>query len=648
MKTATIYKPKIFVTIDTSNNFIHPFDMSKQFTNNMFNNFNNYKFDNDECLERQNWAFDDIPTYANNITPCNTCTNLNKLVLHFVEDGVYPNGCGNAEEDENNNLLHKFIKYIQTKYPQVEIYAYGSEQHVSLMGSRSSFLKLTEYKPAIIFDDDDYVLNGFDPYYTYYTMLKHFELDKILYTANFSIYRNAIWNIMFLNNSHTILQHTNTMNGEDTFFRNNIVPYSFNFRHTINSTPGINPALYAYMWASTQGYDKKDILAPNEFTELRKLLVNDVEYYFRSSGGGDYKYKPDIIIKTVAIKDFKIYSKNTPTTYNFYINRPIIPMNNVKPRRLIIYDDKLYNIENIIDEKYNSEPYNQYFNYLMDTFVEIIKYHDNHLKLNNIFHIPYINYKNEIIANDFEISPNICTITKDLKLFDVNNNEISKEDIEKIYNIIYDGFEKIHKSLENDIEFIKYMITIFNTKFYNLLDKKTKYNDTTIDLRFISEFHPFSTGTEFQKYYRLYNLICMLFMTIYHDLIKNVIINNCNELSNENLKQLLIIDNIFEDENTDKIKTYVKDELSPIDNINRYLDCEEFWYNKNKNPHFKYRTSDYAFPYKYTLFGSGNKNNILNKILMLLIVFVIIAVIVVVIVVVIMIVKNKNKIKIKE
>ena len=113
------------------------------------------------------------------------------------------------------------------------------------------FYKMTAGEYSIVMDDDDMAVNGGDMYYKLfeYTYKNYhdyrYKTPYIWYVCdNDNNYLGGFWSLVYLPNSHNVLETINEMDGED-------------FR-SINSTPHITDIMFKgevmeYMWASNQG-----------------------------------------------------------------------------------------------------------------------------------------------------------------------------------------------------------------------------------------------------------------------------------------------------------------------------------------------------------------------------------------------------------
>lgn len=282
------------------------------------------------------------------------------------------------------------------------------------MASRTLFYTATAYNYAIMIDDDDFIPNGIDTYYEMYLGVLSDLLSKadvgtivpieslILGSENIGIENSnsspcknlgassdlgpsdlkplssinpkslnpqkdilavkinipipnvsaPMWSLMFLPNSHAIVQTINHTFGEDSYFTNS-------FKEYISSIANISKLLYLYLWPSTQGYsrnelfDECDLENLNELSDKYNLSNNDVLNnidFMKNIENSKIKYSPfrfryDSIIEISKItKTYVGIYKNRK--YAFITNRPIYNYEfGLKPRRFYIYNDCLYSSE---------------------------------------------------------------------------------------------------------------------------------------------------------------------------------------------------------------------------------------------------------------------------------------------------------------
>ena len=374
-----------------------------------------------------------------------------------------------------------------------------------------------------------------------------------------------------------------------------------------------------YIWPSFSNYGK-DYLSKLELDELQELCI--VKKINRIDDNIQYKYKPDLIIKTVKIGEFNIYKSNNNEIYNFYMNRSIIPLNNIKPRHFIIYNNNVYNLDKFIintnDIKFKNAKI--YLKGLIELNKDklIYKYSKNNHKEFN---------------EELTIENLVNNIDKVYIYNKYNNNIIDYDNCVEYYNFVVNGIKKI-ESCFNDINtFLQFMISTLNTDFYEYYDIHTQSEIKQIDK---SKLHIYNK-------YKKFNIICMIFMTMYHDKIDEYFIKNSSKyiLNKEELSK------IIGDE-------YVNDNCTMIESINKYLmlpenrfekitkeEYDDMYKKSQKHPKFITNKNTDIYPIKFMLFGSGGI--VINW---WLIVIVVVVVIVVIVVVVVIVIKNKYNIKI--
>ena len=179
-----------------------------------------------------------------------------------------------------------------------------------------------------------------------------------------------MWSLMFLPNSHAIVQTINHTFGEDSYFTNAFKEYISSI-----AAANISKLLYLYLWPSTQGYSRNELFDEYDLENLNELsdkynlsnddVLNNIDFMknienSKSEGSMDtyiselldskVKYSPfrfryDSIIEISEItKTYIGIYKNKK--YAFITNRPIYNYEfGLKPRRFYIYNDCLYNSE---------------------------------------------------------------------------------------------------------------------------------------------------------------------------------------------------------------------------------------------------------------------------------------------------------------
>ena len=619
------YIPKRFIKLNDDYSMkIHPLDINKLFNELDMYDFNTYNF-TDKELERQNWiVYNNTLCYSENIVECKECDNLKFMNLHFVEDGV---GIENID-------LHEYLLKIQKKCEElnINVYGYGSEQHISLMSSRNIFMKLTEYEPCLMFDDDDFIDNGFDTYYLFYNIFKQNNMNDLLYCYDFNNTQEGVstfWNKIFFNNSHNMIQYTNTMRAEDASWYYPILSNSFSavnknisFKNPENNI-NLSPYLMSYVWPSNTNYGDKDNPTPLELKDMKNLVYNYELDFLVDIGKSCYKFKPDVIIKYVNIKGFKMY-KNENEKYNFYLNRPIIPINNIKPRRFEIYNNEVYNIDKFM---ININDINENIIFKFNEFIKNVYNAYNKLKIDIA---PYSflfkcdkEIKNEELIEELENIKlddvfyryysraqinNLYRLYKDKKIIDNMMNEKytnAMKIFNELYNYIVNQINKFKNEFENISNFIKIFISLVNSGINNNI-KFNNYENILNDNE--------------NTYIKTISIICFVFMNIYHNDVKDTIIKSNCKLTNDELKNIFI--NFEGNENEGNENEGNENEGNEnegnenvIENINKYLMFPDDTFTKkhingydkfyNFRDKLNFKNKSNIYPNNGVLFGSN-------------------------------------------
>jgi len=584
------YIPKRFIKLNDDYSMkIHPLDVNKLFDELDMYNFNTYNF-TDKELERQNWiVYNNTLCYSENIVECKECDNLKFMNLHFVEDGV---------GIENINL-HEYLLKIQKKCDNV--YGYGSEQHISLMSSRNIFMKLTEYEPCLMFDDDDFIDNGFDAYYLFYNIFKQNNMIDLLYCYDFNNAQggaSTFWNKIFFNNSHNMIQYTNTMRAEDASWYYPIFSNSFSavnkdisFKNPENNI-NLSPYLMSYVWPSNTNYGDKDNPTELEIKDMKNLVYNYELDFLVDIGNSCYKFKPDVIIKYINIKGFKMYkNENENVKYNFYLNRPIIPINNIKPRRFEIYNNEVYNIDKFM---INIDDINENIIFKFNEFIKNVYNAYNKLKI-DIAPYSFLFKCNKKIKNE-ELIKEI----ENIKLDDVFYRYYSSAQISNLYSLYND--DKIINNMMNE----KYInaTKIFNELYNYIVNQINEFKNEFENISdFIKTFISLVNSGISDYKNLLNNNVCFVFMNIYYNDVKDTIIKSNCKLTNDELKNIFI--NFKGNEGNENV----------IENINKYLMFPDDTFTKkhingyDKFYNFKdklnFKNKSNIYPNNGVLFGSN-------------------------------------------
>ena len=415
----------------------------KNLNNNICIDFNKSSF---QIYRSDYIIIDNIRCYKQNIINTVKCEYIKNINLHFIEDGVDNSGENNMYID-NQRQLHEYIKEIKNKNIFKNVYAYGSLKHTSVMTSRMLFYKMTAGEYSIIMDDDDIAVNGGDMYYNLfeYTYKNYhdyrYKTPYIWYgMGKNSSFLCGFWSMVYLPNSHNILQTINEMAGEDN--------------RSMNSTPNLTDNIFKgevmeYMWPSNQGYlnkphicdeDKEDLmnnlyyqnirgfnittkLNKHSYNNLIKVdLKNNLNTYDNNSlkeiyytGSAAYKYKYDEIIEIKNIDGMDIYtSKYKNTNYEFMTTRPSLPSFGLYPRKFYLYKNKLYSIINFINNHIKEHiNENENIKKAYETFEEYISFWGKEISVNDI-NKQYKYYDENVSKKDLNRDPS----SKQIKLYD--------------------------------------------------------------------------------------------------------------------------------------------------------------------------------------------------------------------------------------
>lgn len=561
---------------------------------------NKYNFNSDrlfENVQRSDIVIDSIGIcYRKNIIEMQLC-DIKSLNLHFIED--------NVSETVNNKQLHNYIKSLKNEYEKygLRIYSYGSSYHTNLMTSRTIFYKQTEYEYAMMFDDDDFIINGYDEVYNLVSEVNSLSLDihwQYL-GVRFSREYNGMWSFLMLKNNHSFATSINHTAGEDgiVMLKNKDTIYSL--------IEDDKPSIMLYLWASGQGYTNKDnrlIIDMKNFNDLycadNYNILTDADEETRellkdnTNNINDYKYRYDSI---VYIKPITGLYKNIK--YTFMTNRYLLPMYNMRPSRIVLIRDKFYFIPDII--KYNN-------------------------KLDDPILFQFICEAYSLHKKKIQISINKIFLPHEI------NKYASAINFLKIYE---DDFKKIHDTKS----FLLLVYKLLNVKWNEneiCFDEEGHITNDEFLYAFLSWILYSDTRTDYDSYNAKFMCMLSQFLVYHnHQSIEDIITSH-KPMNRKKLYELNI---------TDRLN--IEDELNVEDESYKIADCINSYLMSDNNkkyelnqimekvqdpkyaPNFNGYTYGPLYSTKYLLFGSSSKY--LNLLYMLLIIFIIVIIIIIVI-----------------